>query len=268
METSLLYSLSGLVVGFLVGLTGVGGGSLMTPILVLLFGVHPVSAVATDLIYAAITKAAGTAAHHYSRAIDWRITGLLAAGSVPASLLTLVVVANSSRGDPAFSATIKFALGYALLITAVLILLRHQLIRLLSRPASAEGLAPTADQKAHSWQGPLTVITGIVLGTLVSLTSVGAGALGVTALLALYPRLSTHRIVATDIAHAVPLTLVSGIGYWFMGEVNFPMLGALLTGSIPGILIGSWLQPKTPDGLLRPILALILAIVGLRLVWQ
>lgn len=267
METSLLYSLSGLAVGFLVGLTGVGGGSLMTPILVLLFGVHPVSAVATDLIYAAMTKAAGTAVHHYSRAINWRITGLLAAGSVPASLITLILVATSSRSDPAFAAAIKLALGYALLITAVLILLRKQLMGHFHREAPAEGLLEPEDEPPHRLQAPLTIVTGAVLGTLVSLTSVGAGALGVTALLALYPRLSTHRIVATDIAHAVPLTLVSGIGYWFMGEVNFPMLGALLIGSIPGILIGSWLQPKTPDGLLRTLLAVILIIVGLRLVW-
>lgn len=267
MDTSLLYSLSGLAVGFLVGLTGVGGGSLMTPILVLIFGIHPVSAVATDLIYAAITKAAGTAAHHYSRAINWRITALLAAGSVPASLLTLILVANSARGDPAFSDAIKLTLGYALLATAVLILLRRQIMARFHADDPDDDSRSTESRSSGRLQAPLTIFTGAVLGVLVSLTSVGAGALGVTALLALYPRLSTHRIVATDIAHAVPLTLVSGLGYWYMGEVNFPMLGALLTGSIPGILIGSWLQPKTPDRLLRTILALILIIVGLRLVW-
>ena len=262
METSLLYSLSGLIVGTLVGLTGVGGGSLMTPLLVLFFGIHPVSAVATDLIYAAITKAAGTAVHHRGQNVNWRVTGLLAAGSVPASLLSLIFIASGARNDPSFIAALKTGLGYALLLTALLVLFRRRIMDHIARFNSTH--APMSGPM----QGGLTVLTGIILGVLVSLTSIGAGALGVTALLALYPRLRTHEIIASDIAHAVPLTLVSGLGYWYMGEVDFPMLGALLLGSIPGIILGSHLAPKLADGVLRPILSVILLIVGLRLVWQ
>lgn len=262
-ESNLLYTLSGLVVGTLVGLTGVGGGSLMTPLLVLLFGVHPVTAVGTDLLYAAITKSVGTIAHSVSnKAVDWRLTGLLAAGSVPAALLTLMFFVGAARNDPQMGAFIKTALGYALLLTAVLLVFRSQLTsfltRIRKRYASSIPMLRTV----------LTVVLGAFLGFLVSITSVGAGALGVTVLVALYPRLPIHRLVASDIAHAVPLTFISGAGYWYLGEVDFGMLGSLLLGSIPGILIGSLLSPKMPDRILRPLLAIILTIVGIRLVWQ
>lgn len=260
-ETSLLYSLSGFGVGALVGLTGVGGGALMTPLLVLLFGIHPLTAVGTDLLYAAITKTAGTVAHSFNKAVDWRLVGLLAAGSAPAAALTMVFIVGSGHDDPQMGALIKVALGYALLLTATLLLFRHALIDAITRWRAASGESNPVLQNA------LTVTVGAFLGFLVSITSVGAGALGVTALILLYPRMSTHRIVASDIAHAVPLTFVSGSGYWYLGGVDFGMLGALLLGSIPGIVLGSLLSPKVPDRILRPLLAVVLAVVGLRLVW-
>ena len=251
-----LYATSGLVVGFIVGLTGVGGGSLMTPILVLLFGVHPATAVGTDLLYAGATKAVGAAVHGRNGAVSWRIVGLLAAGSVPASALTLLVLHALGPRTQAASALISFVLGFALVATAASILLRGRLIALTQ---SVDALAPTQ-------QGVLTVITGAVIGVLVSISSVGAGAIGVTALYFLYPKLPAKTIVGSDIAHAVPLTLVAGSGYWLLGAIDWAMLASLLIGSIPGIIAGSASAPRIPERVLQPILAGVLALVGAKLV--
>lgn len=259
-EGAHLFALSGFVVGGLVGVSGVGGGALMTPILVMLFGIHPVTAVGTDLLYAAITKSVGTVVHGRNRTVDWRVTSLLAAGSVPVTLLVLFFFAGRGHGDPAIGALVKTAIGCALLLTATLLVLRPTLLAWLERRRRTR---PAPDPR---WRDGLTILVGTFLGGLVSMTSVGAGAVGVTALFALYPQMSTHRIVASDIAHAVPLTFLSGVGYWYYGGVDFGMLGALLLGSVPGILIGSWISPKVPDRVLRPLLAIVLAIVGYRLV--
>jgi uncharacterized membrane protein YfcA len=249
-----LYVLSGLVVGFVVGLTGVGGGSLMTPILVLLFGVHPVTAVGTDLLYAAATKAVGTAAHRVGGTIDWGVAGLLASGSVPATVLTLFLLRQYgvTGGDGLITTT----LGAALVVTALAVTCRRWIVARVTRMRGNDAPRHTR---------ALTIITGAVLGALVSITSVGAGALGVTALILLYPRLSTARIVGTDIAHAVPLTLVAGLGHWIIGSVDGLIIVSLLLGSLPGVLAGSMLVTKVPDGALRPIMAAVLAIVGTRL---
>eukprot|EP01037_Dinobryon_pediforme_P013794 gene13794-13910_t len=252
-----LYPLSGLFVGIIVGLTGVGGGSLMTPILVLLFGVHPATAVGTDLLYAAVTKSGGTIVHGLGKTIAWRVTGLLAAGSVPTTIATIFVIQHSGLQSAKTSATISFVLGIALLLTSLTLLFRKQILAFAARHAGEPNDLRTA---------LLTVATGAVLGVLVSLSSVGAGALGVTALLILYPKLSLVRIVGSDIAHAVPLTLLAGLGHWWIGSVDWMMLASLLIGSLPGIVIGSKLAPKLPEGVLRPILAIVLIIVGLRLV--
>eukprot|EP01037_Dinobryon_pediforme_P013907 gene13907-14023_t len=252
-----LYPLSGLFVGLIVGLTGVGGGSLMTPILVLLFGVHPATAVGTDLLYAAVTKSGGTIVHGLGKTIAWRVTGLLAAGSVPTTLGTIFVLQHLGLQSARTSSTISFMLGIALLLTSLTLLFRKQILAF----------------AAHHYNEPsewltalLTVLTGAILGVLVSISSVGAGALGVTALLILYPKLPLVRIVGSDIAHAVPLTLIAGLGHWWIGSVDWMMLVSLLIGSLPGIVIGSKLAPKLPEGVLRPILAIVLIIVGLRLV--
>lgn len=265
-----LFSVSGLMVGLLVGLTGVGGGSLMTPILVLLFRVHPATAVGTDLLYAAITKTVGTAIHGTKRAIDWKLVGLLALGSVPTTLATVYGVQHFGRPE-ALSKLITLVLGYALFLTAVLLLLRGTLRRYAEKhqaQADAQNKdKPEGTRRAGAKRrAVMTIVTGVVLGFLVSLSSVGAGALGVTALILLYPRLATLRIVGSDIAHAVPLTFIAGMGYFAIGKVDTSMLASLLIGSIPGIMLGSVLAPKLPEKALRVTLAAVLTLVGFKLV--
>ena len=258
-----MYALSGLVVGILVGLTGVGGGSLMTPLLVLLFGIHPATAVGTDLLYASLTKTVGTAIHGGKRTIDWKIVGLLALGSIPATALTVWGVNHFGKPDEV-SKVITTVLGYALFLTAALLLLRG-VIRKLAEKRQAEAIEQ--HKPLHTGRRTvLTVITGLVLGFLVSLSSVGAGALGVTALILLYPQLPTIKIVGSDIAHAVPLTFIAGMGYFFIGKVDPLLLVSLLCGSIPGIIAGSFLAPKLPEKALRVVLAVVLTLVGFKLV--
>jgi len=247
-----LYTLSGLAVGVLVGLTGVGGGSLMTPLLVLLFGVHPTTAVGTDLLYAAATKTVGTAVHGYKRTVQWNIVARLAAGSVPTTIITLLILSRAKE-TAAVNAVITTALGWALLVTAVAILFRKAIVAFFQ--SRTDELSPRAATG-------FTILLGVILGVLVALTSVGAGALGMTVLLVLYPKMDVAKLVGSDIAHAVPLTLLAGIGHWMMGSVNWMLLVSLLTGSIPGIIVGSLLAARTPDGILRPVLAGTLALVG------
>ncbi len=247
--------LAGFIVGLLVGLTGVGGGSLMTPILLMFFHQPAAVAVGTDLLYASITKSAGIFAHGKLGNIDWRIVGLLALGSVPASISTTLLLAYMDISSESAVATIKLWLGIALMLTALSVIFRSQLAKF---------------SKTGHWVKPtlapaLTILLGIILGFLVTLTSVGAGALGVTALLILYPKLSITKIVGTDVAHAVPLTLVAGLGHVSLGTVDYSLLGTLLIGSIPGIWIGSHLSAKVAEHWIRLLLALILVYVGQRL---
>lgn len=253
------YTVAGFAVGAIVGLTGVGGGSLMTPLLVLLFGIHPSVAVGTDLLYAAITKAGGTVAHGLKGTVDWTVTRRLATGSIPAAALTLVLVGIFAPGGMAGAAgLIKVSLGVALLLTAVAIIFRKQIQ---TYAAARFGGEPNPKRTAR-----LTVLVGVVLGVLVSISSVGAGALGVTALFFLYPAMPALRIVGSDIAHAVPLTLVAGIGHWMLGSVDWFLLGSLIVGSLPGIWLGSHISTKVPDRVLRPILATMLVLVGAKLI--
>ncbi|WP_459717511.1 sulfite exporter TauE/SafE family protein [Paraburkholderia sp. 2C] len=253
----LLYSASGLFVGFLVGLTGVGGGSLMTPILVLLFNVHPATAVGTDLLYASVTKATGTLVHGVKGSVDWGVTLRLAAGSVPAATLTLILLHRYGMDTPRGSYLIQVVLGAALLITAIALVFRPQLAVFAARRRPAPAYGNTL---------ALTMLTGAVLGALVTLTSVGAGAIGVTVLLLLYPALPVSRIVGSDIAHAVPLTLLAGAGHWLLGSIDWSVLLSLLVGSLPGIVAGSLLSAKAPEKLLRHVLAATLTAVGVKLV--
>ncbi|KRB53284.1 hypothetical protein ASE04_06650 [Rhizobium sp. Root708] len=252
-----LYSLSGLVVGALVGITGVGGGSLMTPLLVLLFGVHPATAVGTDLLYAAVTKSAGTAVHGIHGRINWRVVGCLAAGSVPAALLTLWFMAGVDRKSIEVAHTITTALGWLLVMTAFMLIFRKQVLAIAQR-SIGERRRPLRPATIMV----LTTVLGLALGILVTLTSVGAGALGVTVLLILYPRLDVREIVGSDIVHAVPLTFIGGMGYWMIGEIDWGMLLALLVGSIPGIIAGSLLAPKLHERTIRLVLAATLAVVA------
>ena len=252
-----LYTLSGFVVGAIVGLTGVGGGSLMTPLLVLLFGVPPATAVGTDLLYAAFTKAGGTVAHARQGHVEWKITGLLALGSIPAAALTILVLSQLPNKTTAMSHTISVALGVALILTAAAILFGRRL---------QQYGATHANNLLQRHLGRSTVIVGAILGVLVSISSVGAGALGVAALFFLYPHLAPKQIVGSDVAHAVPLTLVAGTGYWLMGSVDWSLLGALLLGSLPGIWIGSQISSKVPEHLLRRLLGSMLVLIGAKLI--
>ncbi len=249
------YIVAGFVVGLLVGLTGVGGGSLMTPILMIFFNVKAIVAVGTDLLYASITKTAGIFVHGKLGNIDWKIVRLLAYGSIPAAMITTLYLRNAGVASDSTVTSIKFWLGIALLLTSLSVLFRNQLAQL--------------SKKGH-WINPaytptLTVILGLILGFLVTLTSVGAGALGVTALLMLYPKVPITKIVGTDVAHAVPLTLVAGLGHASLGTVDYQLLGTLLIGSIPGIWIGSHLSSKVAEHWVRTVLALILVYIGQKL---
>jgi uncharacterized protein len=249
------YIFAGFAVGLLVGLTGVGGGSLMTPILMLFFNVKAAVAVGTDLLYASITKTAGIFAHGKLGNIDWKMVRLLAYGSIPAAIVTLIYLKDLDIASESAVASIKFWLGIALLLTSVSVIFRNQLANL---------------SKTGHWINPkyvsaLTIVLGLVLGFLVTLTSVGAGALGVTALLILYPKKPITTIVGSDVAHAVPLTLVAGLGHASLGTVDYSLLGTLLIGSIPGIWIGSHLSSKVAEHWVRVLLALILVYVGQKL---
>jgi uncharacterized membrane protein YfcA len=223
---------------------------------VLLFGIHPATAVGIDLLYAGITKISGSAVHGLNGAIDWRIARRLATGSAPASALTLLMLAHFGQDTKAASALITTTLGFALIATAITLVFRTFLL------AKAAGALTRLSERRIA---ALTIALGALLGILVSMSSVGAGAIGVTALLALYPRLPTVKIVGTDIAHAVPLTLIAGAGHWALGSIDWSLLASLLIGSIPGIAIGSQLAARVSDQALRPILAGTLALVGARL---
>ena|SRR5579883_369299 len=253
----LLYAISGFAVGALVGMTGVGGGALMTPLLILLFGVHPATAVGSDLLYAAATKTGGTLVHGLSRTVDWRIVGRLAAGSVPMTGLTLLMLSRFDVDGTAARGLITSALSTALFVTAAVLIFRRRIVALYFRH-----IGELEDRQTAL----LTVLTGAVLGVLVSISSVGAGALGMTALVLLYPQLPTARIVGSDIAHAVPLTLVAGFGHWFLGSIDWHLVGSLLFGSLPGIVLGSYVSVRVPETVLRLTLATTLIIVGSKLV--
>ncbi len=251
-----IYAIAGFAVGLLVGMTGVGGGSLMTPVLILLFGIHPATAVGTDLLYAAVTKTAGSLVHGFNRTVDWAVVGQLAAGSVPMTILTIVALSYVDINGAAARELIAGVLTVALFITALTLIFRD---RIIGRYAARIGsLAPKRI-------AAITVGVGAVLGVLVSISSVGAGAIGVTALILLYPKLPTARIVGSDIAHAVPLTLVAGVGHWFLGSINLDVLASLLLGSVPGIVLGSYAAARIPEFALRIVLAAALVVVASKL---
>jgi len=254
-----LYVASGFGVGLLVGLTGVGGGSLMTPLLILLFGIHPSTAVGTDLLYAAATKAGGSLVHGLSRSIHWPAVIRLACGSIPASILTMLTIWQLDLNASSQRSLVNLVLCFALLLTAISLIFRKSILdRYRQRMERVdEGTIMIA-----------TVATGALLGVLVSISSVGAGAVGVTALLLLYPRLPMVSIVGSDIAHAVPLTLVAGAGHWALGAVDWQLMGVLLLGSLPGIAIGSYSAARVPQTVLRVALAAILLVVAGRMASQ
>jgi uncharacterized membrane protein YfcA len=250
------YSIVGFAVGVLMGMTGVGGGSLTTPLLILLFGIHPATAVGTDLLYAAATKIVGGMSHGLRGAVDWQVVRRLATGSVPMAVLTLLALSRLDIKGPAARELIGGVLTAALFLSAATLLFGERI-----RSAYTASVGPLDSRRTAA----VTVAVGAVLGTLVSISSVGAGSIGVIALILLYPRLPTARVVGSDIAHAVPLTLAAGIGHWILGSIDWHILGSLLVGSLPGILIGSYMAVRMSDTMLRRLLAGMLIVVAIRL---
>ncbi len=247
---------SGFGVGAIVGMTGVGGGSLMTPLLLSVFKLNPAVAIGTDLWFAAITKSAGSASHHLAGHVAWRVTALLLAGSIPASVATVALM-HFTGVTKGWAQALTFSLGIALLLTAVTVAYKQVWQKV---GVKLERWIP------ESRKPLLTVVCGLILGVLVSLSSIGAGAIGATMLMLLYPRYESHRIVGTDIAHAVPLTLVAGIGHATLGHVDWLLLVALLIGSLPGIWLGAQLTRRMPDRLVRGLLCVSLVTAGLKVI--
>jgi len=250
------YSMAAFAVGILVGMTGVGGGSLMTPILILLFGIHPATAVGTDLLHAAVTKTAGSVVHGRNRTIEWRLVRRLAAGSIPATVVTIAALSAIDINGPLARDLIDAVLAVALTVTAMTLVFRNRLVARYSRRFDA-----LADRHIAA----ITVAVGAAIGVVVSISSVGAGAIGVTALVLLYPKLPAARVVGSDIAHAVPLTLVAGVGHWFLGSIDFTIFASLILGSVPGILLGSYAALRVPERALRVVLAVTLLVVASKL---
>lgn len=256
-----MYTLSGFLVGVIVGVTGVGGGSLMTPLLVLFFGVSPATAVGTDLLYASLTKTVGGWVHGRRGTVDWKVVGLLGMGSLPAAVVTIALLKYLALDEKTLRSLVTSVLSVALLMTAAVLLLKGRIMKLARR---RDG---TVYELHHRYLPAATIVTGIIIGALVTISSIGAGVLGTVALLFLYPRMSAVKVVGTDIVHAVPLTAVAGMGHMALGTVDFVLLGALLLGSLPGIYIGSHLSSKVPEKVLRPVLATMLLIIGLKMVF-
>jgi uncharacterized protein len=246
--------LAGFAVGAIVGMTGVGGGSLMTPLLIGVFKLNPAVAIGTDLWFAALTKTGGAVAHARHGHVDWRITRLLLAGSLPAALATIALM-HATGISKGWASALTFSLGIALLLTAVVIAFKKTWLAV---GLELERWLP------ESRKAPLTIASGVVLGVLVTLSSIGAGALGATLILLLYPRLQAQRLVGTDIAHAVPLTLVAGIGHATLGHIDWALLAALLVGSLPGIWLGAQLTRRMPERAVRGLLCISLVTAGVK----
>lgn len=260
-QTAFIFA--GFVVGLIVGLTGVGGGSLMTPLLIFGFGIKPALAVGTDLLFAAFTKLGGSVNLAVSRSIDWKIVGSLSLGSVPASLLTLYAIKNMGNSAEAYQHVITSTLGFALVLTAMATFYKAQFGKKREIEPSTDSSQIDASKPIHR---ALPVIFGALVGVLITITSVGAGAIGVMALMLLYPNLPLPRIVAADIAYAVPITLVAGLGHASIGQVDWSLLANLLAGSLPGIWLGTRLNSRWSDKALRTLLSLLIAYAGVRLI--
>jgi uncharacterized membrane protein YfcA len=250
----------GFTVGFIVGLTGVGGGSLMTPILVLGFNIQPAVAVGTDLLYAAITKAGGILVHHKHGNIQWKILKLLFIGSIPATICSIVIIKKLDSSGVDYNDLIMSTLSVALILTGLFLLGKNQLNKISNEENSAYIKA-----LHKKYRKPITILCGVLIGVLVTLSSVGAGVIGAAFLFFLYPKYKAIKIVATDIAHAVPITAIAGLGHAHIGTVDYLLLGNLIVGSLPGIYLGSKFGSFLPDKLMRPILAIMLLGIGIRL---
>lgn len=256
-----MYTVSGFLVGLIVGVTGVGGGSLMTPLLVMLFGISPATAVGTDLLYASLTKTVGGWVHGRRGTVDWKILGLLSMGSLPATLLTILALKYLALDERSLSSLVTSVLSVALLLTGSALLIKDQVKKIARRRNGA------MFELHHQYLPSATILTGALVGILVTISSVGAGALGMVALLFLYPRHQTVKLVGTDIVHAVPLTALAGMGHLALGTVDMVLLGSLLLGSLPGIYLGSRFSARVPEKVLRYTLAILLLVIGLKMMF-
>ncbi len=256
---TLTYIISGFAVGLLVGLTGVGGGSLMTPLLTLLFGVSPTVAVGTDLAFASITKASGTFTHRLRGTVEWSVVRLLCYGALPAAVIATLWLKQNGGLSGEIAQFIRYSIAISVLLTVVALLFRGKMLNYLNRHPEKQ-LQGRALATA-------TIVSGAILGTLVTISSIGAGAIGATLLVLLYPRMSAAHIAGTDIAYAVPLTAIAAFGHWWLGSINWSLLGTLLIGSLPGITLGAMAAKAVPERFLRGLLATTLTLVAAKLVF-
>lgn len=249
---------SGFAVGLLVGMTGVGGGSLMTPLLTLLFGVSPAVAVGTDLAFASLTKGVGTFTHRLRGTVHWEIVRRLCLGALPAALLASYSLKHFGTLNKEIGQIIRYMIAGSVMLTVVAILFRRKMLAWINAHPERQLQGDTL-----VWA---TIISGAVLGTLVTISSIGAGAIGATLLVMLYPRLTPAEVAGTDIAYAVPLTAIAAVGHWWLGSIDWSLLLTLLVGSVPGITIGSYAARAVPERLLRGLLAFTLVAVAAKLV--
>ena len=255
----LTYITAGFAVGLLVGMTGVGGGSLMTPLLTLLFGVSPTVAVGTDLAFASITKSAGTITHRFNGTVNWTIVRRLCLGALPAALIATLGLHHFGALKAEIGQIIRYSIAGSVMLTVVALLFRKRMLAWVHAKPSRQlqgGALTTA-----------TIVSGAILGVLVTVSSIGAGAVGATLLVMLYPKLSPAEVAGTDIAYAVPLTAIAAVGHWWLGSIDWTLLVTLLIGSLPGITLGSMLARKVPERFLRALLALTLTGVAFKLIY-
>jgi hypothetical protein len=252
------YILSGFAVGTLVGLTGVGGGSLMTPLLTLIFGVSPTVAVGTDLAFASLTKATGTFTHRLRGTVEWHVVRLLCYGALPAAIVATLGLHYFGTLNKEIGQVIRYSIASSVLLTVIALLFKSKML---------DWLNAHPEKQLHGKKlAAATIISGALLGVLVTVSSIGAGAIGATLLVMLYPRMPSAHIAGTDIAYAVPLTAIAALGHWWLGSIDWVLLGSLLVGSLPGITLGSMAAKAVPEKMLRALLAMTLTIVAAKLV--
>ncbi|WP_426088519.1 sulfite exporter TauE/SafE family protein [Janthinobacterium sp. PSPC1-1] len=256
---TLSYIVSGFAVGLLVGMTGVGGGSLMTPLLTLLFGVPPSVAVGTDLAFASITKSAGTLTHRLRGTIRWDIVKCLCIGALPAAVVSTLALKSFGTLSPEIGQIIRYSIAGSVLLTVVALVFKGRMLTWIN--------AHPEKQLQGNKLAAATIISGAVLGTLVTISSIGAGAIGATLLVMLYPRMTSAEVAGTDIAYAVPLTAIAALGHWWLGSIHWELLASLLVGSLPGITLGSWVARSVPEKFLRVLLAMTLTGVAIKLIY-
>jgi uncharacterized protein len=253
------YITAGFAVGFLVGMTGVGGGSLMTPLLTLLFGISPTVAVGTDLAFASVTKSAGTITHRFNGTVNWAIVRRLCLGALPAALVATLALHHFGAVDKHIGEIIRYSIAGSVMLTVVALLFRRRMLSWV--------LAKPSRQLQGNALATATIVSGAVLGVLVTVSSIGAGAVGATLLVMLYPKLTPAEVAGTDIAYAVPLTAIAAAGHWWLGSIDWVLLATLLVGSVPGITLGSMAARKVPERFLRALLALTLTGVAAKLIY-